>query len=724
MNCGVGSPKRFTLSRKSPEVRALPACIDSPHENQEENDRTYELNRLYAQLARVTTGKLAAWVVLAITVLATSGVMIAGSNLESGGDAPNSLPDDAESAQVAELQKLFPGADVLPAVAIIQRTGGLTAPDFEWAAGVSREWAQLSGNDVSPPIPSEDGEAAIVAINVDADVTGLNLTNLVDELRDVAKAERPNGLNVELTGGAAFAADISSAFEGADFRLLAVTAMVVAILLIVTYRSPVLWLVPLAVIAIADRTAAVSAELVADLMGKSLDGSTAGITSVLVFGAGTNYALLLVSRYREEQRQREDHRDALSAAVRGSAEAILASNLTVVLALLLLVFSVAPNSQSLGISAAVGLLVALAFALFALPAALSLCGRRIFWPFVPKFGEGEKSRQGIWFRIANGVVKHPVRILLISALILGALASGLIGVKVGLSQTEQFRVEAESVSGLETLSAHFPAGAADPVTIIVPGSEAPQALAALELIPGVDTARPSGEHDDLVRITATLTDPPASPESIETIESMRSDLGRFGALVGGSIAKDLDGRAGAERDLKVIIPLILLVVVLVLFAVLRSFVTPLVLITINIISTFAALGLGVLVSTHIFKFPALDISTPIYAFLFLVALGIDYTVFLVLRAREESVEHGTVGGMVQAVGLTGGVITSAGIVLAAVFAVLGVLPLITLTQVGLIVSLGILLDTFFVRTLVVPAVFALVGDKIWWPSALSKRERD
>lgn len=677
-----------------------------------------------AVLAQVTTRRATAWLVLVITVLLAGAVMFVGSSLESASSAPDPLPADAESARVAELQQSFPGGDVLPAVAVVERAGGVTAEDRAWVGEVSQRWAEMTGNKVSPPIPATDGDALIVAIEVDADVTGLDLTELVGDLRETVDEDRPDGLTVQLTGGAAFAADISSAFEGADVRLLLVTAAVVAVLLILTYRSPVLWLVPLIVIAVADRTASVVTQIVADWTGNGLDGSTSGITSVLVFGAGTNYALLLVSRYREELRRHASHRDALAAAVRGSAEAIVASNLTVVLALLALLFSVAPNTRSLGVSAAIGLLVALLFALFALPAALSLFGRGLFWPFVPRNGEDEKSRDGVWFRIARAVVSRPAAVLAVAAVILGVLASGLLGVKVGLSQTDQFRVDAESVDGLDTLSKHFPPGASDPVTIVVKADEADAVLAQVNQMDGVDSARPSGESGDLVKITATLEDAPATPQSIETIETMRSELEGSSALVGGSVAKDLDSRNGAERDLKVVVPLILLVVLLVLFAVLRSIVTPLVLVTISVIATFAALGLGAWMSTHVFGFPALDVSTPIYAFLFLVALGVDYTVFLVLRAREETAEHDTVDAMVMAVGLTGGVITSAGIVLASVFAVLGVLPLITLTQVGLIVGLGILLDTFLVRTVVVPAVFALVGDRIWWPAAIARRHTE
>lgn len=674
------------------------------------------------RLSRLTTRKGSAWLVLLLAVVLTGAVMAMGSSSGSAESAPDALPQDAESAQVAQLQKEFPSGDVLPAVAVAEREGGLSEMDRVWIAQVSERWGEITGEEVSPPIPAEDGEALIVAIGIDTRVTGLLLTDLVQELRDAAAVDRPEGLTVQLTGGAAFAADISSAFDGADFRLLAVTTAVVALLLILTYRSPILWMVPLLVVAVADRTAAVVTELVASWSGQILDGSTSGITSVLVFGAGTNYALLLVSRYREELRRHAHHRDALAAAVCRSAEAIVASNVTVVLALLVLVLSVAPNSRSLGVSAAVGLLVALLFALFVLPAALSLFGRGLFWPFIPRDGDVEKSRDGVWFRIARAVVRRPAAVLAMAAVVLAVFASGLFGVKVGLSQTDQFRVDAESVDGLNTLSAHFPAGAADPVTIIAAAENAEAVLAEVGRIDGVASARPSGTAGNLVKITATLEDPPATPGSIATITSLRAELKQFDVLVGGSVAKDLDSRTGAKRDLRVVVPLIFLGVLGVLLAVLRSVVAPLVLMTINGISALAALGLGTWVSNHVLGFPALDVGTPIYVFLFLVALGIDYTVFLVLRAREETAEHGTVEAMVLAVGLTGGVITSAGIVLAAVFAVLGVLPLITLTQVGLIVGLGILLDTFLVRTVVVPAVFALCGDKIWWPARIARRD--
>ncbi|WP_460870698.1 MMPL family transporter [Nocardioides pakistanensis] len=682
---------------------------------------------LLDRLARLTTGRRSAWGVLLVSFLLAGLAMGVGSTVSSSGDAPNSLPDDAESARVSEQTKEFEGADVLPAIAVFAREGErLTEADLAAVQQAAGRFESVVDAATSPPVPAPDGQAAIVSIPVSAELSGFNLTEVVGDLREVADEDLPEGLTVELTGGAAFASDTASAFEGADVRLLLVTALVVAVLLLLTYRSPTLWLVPLVVVGLADRVAASLTEVGADLLGTELDGSTTGITSVLVFGAGTNYALLLVSRYREELRRTREHRQALADAVRGAASAILASNLTVVLALLTLLLGVLPNNRSLGASAAVGLVIALAFALFTLPAALSIFGRGLFWPFVPRVGDEDKTRTGGWFRLAGAVTRRPVPVVAASAAVLALLASGLLGASLGLSQTEQFRVEAESVDGLETLSKHFPPGASDPVTIIVDAADADRALAVVAETDGVVEARPTGRSDTgLAQITATLDSAPSTDESIDTIKALRSNLDEVGddALVGGSVAQDLDSREGTLRDMTVIIPLILAVVLLVLFAVLRAVATPVILIGINILSSLAALGAGAWASEHVFGFPALDVGTPLFSFLFLVALGIDYTIFLVLRAKEETAEHGTREGMVQAVGLTGSVITSAGLVLAAVFAVLGVLPLITLTQIGIIVGLGIMIDTFFVRTIVVPAVFALIGPKVWWPSPLSKAGR-
>lgn len=680
----------------------------------------------WGRLAQLVSARRTAWVLLVLAVIVTGALF--SLTPPASESAPNSLPDEADSQRIQQVLDGFEGSDQAPVIAVATRAGGGALEQSDLGALTQLRAAMLEVDrgvgdapEQGPPVvPSEDGEAAIALVPVDAELSGAPLNDLVGELREVIADEAPEGLDVQLTGGPAFGADIANAFEGADFRLLGVTAAVVAVLLLITYRSPVLWLVPLIVIGTADRLAAIVSAVVADWFGFALDGSTTGITSVLVFGAGTNYALLIVSRYREELRRQDDHRLALREAVRRAGPAVLASNITVVLALLVLLLAVGPNTQALGLSAAVGLLVALVYLLFVLPPALSLTGRRLFWPFIPRVGQEDRSGSGPWYRIASAVRHRPVVFGAVTALILVVCAFGLSVAKIGLTQTEQFRVEAESVSGFEQLAEHFPQGLSNPTTVVARTDAAGPVQQKLEGAAGVESVQPTGTSSDgWSQFQVVLDSAPASAASLETIEGLRADLADVDgaeALVGGADAQALDTRDGAERDLMLIVPLILALILVVLIVLLRALVAPLLLISATVLSTLAAIGAGSWLSTEVFGFPALDYSVPLFAFLFLVALGIDYTIFLATRAREETPGHGTREGVVRAVALTGGVITSAGVVLAAVFVVLGVLPLITLTQLGIIVSLGILLDTFVVRTLVVPALFSIVGERIWWPS--------
>ncbi len=399
----------------------------------------------------------------------------------------------------------------------------------------------------------------------------------------------------------------------------------------------------------------------------------------------------------------------------GANTLLLAVTAIVVMALLALL----PNTRSLGAFAAAGLLVAVVFVLFALPPALSLCGRKIFWPFIPRVDDRDEARSGLWYGIALRVVRHPVRVLgaVLAALVL--CACGLLTAHVGLSQTEQFRVRAESVDGLYSLAAHMPSGASDPAIVLAHNESAGAVQAALDHTSGVSRASVTGHSGDTTRWSVVLQAPPASAQAFDTIERVRSELHAIPgaqALVGGSDAQALDTRDASDRDLGLIVPLILAVILVVLLALLRAIPAAFILIGVTVVGALAALGLGSLISRYVFGFPALDTNVPLFGFLFLVALGVDYTTFLVVRAREEADRHGTTAGTVRAVASTGAVITSAGVVLAAVFCVLGVLPLITLTQLGIVVGIGILLDTFVVRTVAVPAVFAILGDRIWWPS--------
>jgi RND superfamily putative drug exporter len=663
--------------------------------------------------------------VLALIIAALGGTLLGLiPQSDTAQQSPVVLPPTAESVRATELIKQFPGGDAAPVLLVISRADGAAlSPDDLAAAQQARDrMAGVTGVIAAPGppiIPSTDGQAAVAPVALDPDLTGFALSDTVIGLRDAARDGLTDGLVANVTGGPAFGADIANSFAGANINLLAVTGAVVALLLIITYRSPVLWLVPLLVIAFADRIGAVTGAAVAEATGLGGDGSTTGITSVLVFGAGTNYALLLISRYREELRREPAHREALRTAVRFAGPAIVASNATVVLALLSLLLASSPTTRSLGVQAASGLVVAAIFVLLVLPPLLALFGPKLFWPFIPRAGSAEITTTGAWHRVADWVSGHAGRVTVASILVLGILATGLIGIPVGLSLIDQFRVRADSVTGFKTLSAHFPGGLTDPTRVIAQTDRTDAVQAALAATPGIASITPAGVSDTgLSQWQVVLDATPASDAAFTTVAVLRDSVHEAdpGALVGGSDATALDTKNTAVRDRWVVIPAILIVVLAVLYALLRAVLAPLVLVATTTLSTLAALGMGGWVSVHLLGFPALDNTTPLFAFLFLVALGVDYTIFLVTRAQEETPLYGTRGGIVRAVSATGAVITSAGIVLAAVFAVLGVLPLIALTQLGIIVGLGILLDTFVVRTVVIPALFTLIGPAIWWPA--------
>jgi RND superfamily putative drug exporter len=660
--------------------------------------------------------------VIALLISLGAGVFMALAGPNTGADkAPQQLPPSAESARAAALLKTFPGEDRQPAILVASRRDDTPLTPADVAAAESARQRVLSRVVAAGPplIASQDGRAAVAPIPLEADLSGFALGDTIAGLRDSATAGAPADLVLQVTGGPAFLADITDAMSNANITLLVVTATVVAVLLVVTYRSPVLWLVPLAVIGLADGLSTSVGTVVSRITDLPFDGATSGITSVLVFGAGTNYALLLISRYREELTRTDDHRLALLAAVRRAGPAIVASNATVVLALLVLVFAVAPATRSLGVHAACGLLVAVLFVLLVLPPLLGLFGTRLFWPFIPRGGEHTAVTTGVWHRIAEWVTAHAGRVAISTVALLALLGIGLVGTPVGLSQIDQFRVRAESVTGYEVLAAHFPSGLTDPTQVIGGTGHAAAIQSAITTTPGVVSAANAGSSaSGLTQWNVILDTPPASEDAFKTVAALRESVKAADAtaLVGGSDAQAVDARDAAVRDRELIIPAILAVVLIVLYVLLRAAIAPLVLVAVMVLSALSALGLGGWASVHLLGMPALDYTTPLFAFLFLVALGVDYTIFLVTRTREVTPAHGTRGGIVRAVSATGPVITSAGVVMAAVFCVLGVLPLIVLTQLGVIVGLGILLDTFIVRTVVIPALFMVIGPRIWWPA--------
>ena len=663
------------------------------------------------------TSRRGAW----ITLVAALVALVALFGLFTGAKAPErtgTAPAGAESTRVDELLQEFSDAGRQSVLTVATRDDGaaLTPADLaQLDALLPVLDAHADGTSQRPRV-SDDGMAAAVVTPIAVGATNTDTAELLGALRADVAAHTPDGLQLLVTGGPAFGADVASAFEGADFTLLLITILIVAVLLVVTYRSPVLWLIPLVVVALGDGLAGRVTAAAAAAWNLQFD---AGIISVLVFGAGTNYALLLISRYREELERHEDHRAALSLAWRRTVPAILASNVTVVLALLTLVLASIPMTRGLGIPAALGLVIALAVVLFLLPPLLAIFGRRVFWPFIPRPGVARASG-GAWRAIASRVVARPVVSLVAGLAVLGIMTAGLLGTSVGLSQLEKFRVQSESATGLEVLSAHFPPGEAQPVFIVANASAADRVVDAVRDSAGVVRAHPIGTTDDgaLTKIMVTSEYAPSTPESLAQIDELRDlvhGVDGADALVGGAVATDVDARVGNEADLWIVAPLVFVVSFVVLVLLLRALVAPVLLLLVNLASAVAAIGAGSWLSRMLFAQDALDLQVPLLAFLFLVALGIDYTIFLVHRARAESSRLGTRAGIVEAVAHTGGVITSAGIVLAAVFAALGVLPLVTLGQLGLIVGLGVIVDTLLVRTVIVPALFSLVGDRMWWP---------
>jgi len=690
------------------------------------------MNGLLKYLTGKATAPLNMLVALGFAIFAFVGLP-----LEATETTPtNGLPDSAESVQVAKIQENFDLVEGSAAFIVYFSETEFTETQLEWiqgtfdpqkmmpAGGANEKFLEFSNAEVMgerfvpPAAISEDGTTALITVPLDATDDFELTTERVETMRELAPEAMPGGLNVYVTGPEAFIKDVGSIFEGADFLLLAFTAGVVAVLLLVTYRSPVLWLIPLAVVGTADGMAGILARRVADLLGFVPDGSVTGILSVLVFGAATNYALLLIARYREELLNFEDRREAMRVAIRGAGPAILASGSTVAVALALLLLAEIEGRQVLGLVSAVGIVVAMIAGLLVLPSALVVFGRWIFWPFVPKVGGKNPYEKSIWSKLGKAVSKKPLAVAAIGVAILGGLASGGLGIKNGLSATEIFIEKPEAVLGQEVLADAFPAGSATPTIVVVESDYVDEARELVD-IPGVAEISDGQSDGNYSELRLVLDAEPESTEALQVVRDLRTTLDSLPegvvALVGGQDASTLDVTDATARDQALLVPLILISVFLILILLLRSLAAPIFLMVAVVGSFFSALGASWLIFQFVFGFPALDLTVLILAFLFLVALGVDYSIFLVTRAQEEARTIGTRAGMRKALGATGGVITSAGILLAAVFTVLGVLPLIALAQVGTIVGIGVLLDTLLVRTIIVPALAFVTGKKFWWP---------
>ena len=693
-----------------------------------------------------------------LTAAGIGGPYFGKVNEVSSNDQTTYLPESAEATQVQELQDEFTDSNGIPAVVLFVADEELTEEQLGQIGDQLEAVPDLENieDEVSPAIPSDDGLAvqAFVPINADADI-GDVVATLGDELR----ADAPDGVTVYVTGPAGFSADLGAAFAGIDGLLLAVALVAVFIILIIVYRSILL---PIAVLS-TSMFALCAALLTVWWLAKweiiLLNGQTQGILFILVIGAATDYSLLLVARYREELRVHEDKWSATWGAIKGSVEPILASGSTVIAGLLMLLLSDLKSNSTLGPVASIGIVFAMLSALTLLPAILFAFGRAAFWPKRIKYdpetvaAENGMPAKGIWPKIARMVQKRPRIIWIVTTLVLLAGAAFVPQLKAeGVAQSDLVLGASEARDGQDALGEHFPGGSGSPVQVIVDEDEFEQAAdvmlehAVIEDVSITSQDSPSGTApvtDDGIEafgppgapapeptvveghvlLQGTMSEPADSTEASQTVRDLRADFADAApsAMVGGVTATDVDTIDASIHDRNLIIPIILVVIFVILMILLRSILAPALLIATTVISFGTAMGVSALVFNHLFDFPGADPAVPLYGFVFLVALGIDYNIFLMTRVREESLKHGTREGVLRGLTVTGGVITSAGVVLAATFAALSVIPILFLVQLAFIVAFGVLLDTFIVRSLLVPALTYDIGRAVWWPSKLSKK---
>ncbi len=817
----------------------------------------------------LATGRRAKWVVFIAWIVA---IFIAAGPANLPGkftdaeenESTSFLPGDAESTKALEASEELQGGELAPAVILFRRESGLTDADRQRivadigkltekrypaviadgptaAAGGQEGGGDQGGGGQAPPgagdlpegcagptsavpgqpgdyqpfvgpVCSQDGKAALVTAYIKGDGESDSILDPIGDWRDLI-SDPGGGLEVKITGGAGYAADAIEVFEGINGTLLFAALSLVIVLLILIYRSPVFLFIPLVSVVFAEILARSVGYGISEL-GVTVNGQSSSIMSILVLGAGTDYALLIVSRYREELHHTEDRHAAAQAAMSQAGPAVFASAATVIAALLCLAIAKVNGTSGLGPIGAIGVACAAFSMLTLLPALLTVFGRRAFWPFVPhtpqwtvpegvgQSGLGKRivegssagalapvvgaalvctlvlpltivtallrrlialvsggrvwvpsvvslfdkaifkpyevrrvqhervsdATHGFWARVGERVAAGPSRVMMGSIVILLVMSAGLAFFSTDLTTNDGYRTSVESVEGQDLLARSFPAGASAPADVIVPpGGDVQAVTTALEDTDGVEAVSPpvaEGERGTIVQ--ATLVPPPYSTEAFDLVEPIRDSVQGAvpGTLVGGASAVEFDVRDAAAWDSTVIPPIVLVVVFLILMLLLRAVVAPLILIATVILSFLAALGVGYLAFDVFFDFPGSDPSLPLFAFVFLVALGVDYNIFLMARAREETVKHGTREGMLRALAVTGGVITSAGIVLAGTFSVLALLPLVFLTEIGFVVAFGVLLDTFLVRSVLVPAIVMLMGPKVWWPSSLARSDAE
>jgi RND superfamily putative drug exporter len=693
-------------------------------------------------------------VILVLTWLALAGVggpTFGRLEEVSSNDQASFLPASAEATAAQDWQAKFRDSDEVPGVIVIESDEPFTPAQLGEVAALRTDLEELKlGSAVIGPIPSEDGKA--VQFIAPISESEVEVQEAVKELRDLVAEAAPEGMRTFVTGPAGLAADLVAAFAGIDGILLLVALAAVFVILLVVYRSLLLPVMVLLTSVFALCAAILLVFGMAQAGWIQLNGQSQGILSILVIGAATDYALLYVARFREALTHTTNRTAAALTAWRTSFEPILASGATVIIALLCLLFSDLNSNKALGPVAAAGIICSLFAALTLLPALMALLGRTAFWPFRPKLAPaderepglvtGLEGQKGLWRATGELVRRRPRTIWIASVLLLAAASAGVLQLKAnGVPQTDVILTASNAVDGQDALARHFDAGSGSPAVVVADEGKAQEVLDAVKAADGVGEAYLLAEggvpitgapgtptepdvREGKVLINATLNSAADSLEAEEAVKALRVDVKAVdpGALVGGVTATALDTNTTAQRDLVVIIPVVLVVILFILMLLLRSVLAPVLLVLSVVLSYAAAMGVSALVFNNILGFPGADATVPLFGFVFLVALGVDYNIFLMSRVREESLKHGTRPGILRGLGVTGGVITSAGVVLAATFAALGVIPIMFLVQLAFIVAFGVLLDTVLVRSLLVPALAYDIGPKIWWPGKLSRPE--
>ncbi|MET7292568.1 MMPL family transporter [Streptomyces griseoloalbus] len=691
-------------------------------------------------IAHLVCGRRAKWLVLALwlVVLFVTAPFAQKLTDAQDNDAASWLPGSAESTQVLEISEDF-RPEQIPAIVVYARDSGLTAADRERIAGDVARLERLSdhgvrGDETRGPVYDRrtDPRAAQIFVPITMDEQGWErIGPAVESVRDDV-GEGGDGLAVHITGPAGTSADFAEAFEGIDSTLLLSAMAVVVVMLLITYRSPTLLLVPLLSVICALFTAQALIYLLAEHAGLTVNGQSAGILTVLVFGAGTDYALLLVARYREELRRHEDRHEAMALALHRAGPAVLASGATVVLSMLVLLTAEMNSTRGLGPVAAIGVAVALLAMLTLFPALLVIAGRWIFWPVIPHHGAPDPTERGAWARTGRRIARRPRMVWGVTAAVLVICSLGLIQLRAeGIGNADAFTGKPDSITGQEVSARYFPAGSGDPLVVVSDQAQAEQVGRAVAGTQGVvpeSLGLPPGtkpSFEGQVLFEATLTAPADSEAAKATVERVRDAVHAVpeaDAQVGGGTAALLDMDKATAHDNMLIIPLVLVVVLLILCVLLRALIAPLLLIATVILSFAAALGLSALAFRYVFDYAGESTDFPLFVFVFLVALGIDYNIFLTTRIREEAARQGTRPGVITGLAATGAVITSAGLVLAGTFAALGTLPMVAFAEIGFAVALGVLLDTFIVRSVLVTSLFLDVGPKVWWPHRLARED--